>query len=478
MILTNDTICDNQALGAVGFTVVGGGLLNLGTATVEDCTFSNNQVTGGGAYDAIGGSGGAAIDSFGGVAGGPGTGSKLTVANSTFCNNTASAAGGGYYFGLGGAIEVDGGLNAFDSTQIQPSTATITNSCILNNLATGGPNVIANGGGLCFFGGNVTLAGCTITGNRAVGGGGGDGITTGDSEAIGGGVENGLGTLNVSGCTITGNQAIGGNDTTISDADPTAGGAFGGAIQNNIGGVLNISNSVVADNIARGGATAVGPGSNAQGGGIENSTGFPDPPFPVATLMMSNCVVAGNSAIAGQGGPGTNPKLVNAQAGFAFGGGIDCSHNGSIAVISCSLITGNSAIGSAGGGHNNGGNAYGGGLAVGWGTLVDQTEGSQLTLINSVVTGNQAVGGQGGAHANGGNGFGGGLYVGATCSATVSDSRIESNQAIGGEEGKGKGGHDGLGIGGGVYNDGMFTDDLLTIIAHNLASTSHDNIFG
>ncbi len=71
LTLTNDTVCDNQALGAVGFTVVGGGLLNLGTATVQSCTFSNNQVTGGGAYDALGGSGGAGIDSFGGAAAAP-----------------------------------------------------------------------------------------------------------------------------------------------------------------------------------------------------------------------------------------------------------------------------------------------------------------------------------------------------------------------------------------------------------------------
>jgi hypothetical protein len=280
-------------------------------------------------------------------------------------------------------------------------------------------------------------------------------------------------------CTITGNQAIGGNNATISDADPNAGGAFGGGIQNNVGAVLNIRNSLVAGNIAKGGTTSSGPGSDAQGGGIENSTGFIDPPYPVATLLMTNCVVVGNSAVAGQGGSGTNPNLVSAQAGFAFGGGIDCSHNGSIAVISGSLITGNSAIGSAGGKGNNGGNGYGGGLAVGWGTLLGQTEGSQLTIINSVVSGNRAVGGQGGSNANGGNGYGGGLFLTATATATVTNSKIEYNLALGGEEGGcGCGGSDGQGVGGGVYNDlGTFTDDILTVIAHNLASTSHNNIF-
>ena len=200
LTLSNDTVSDNQALGAVGFTVVGGGLLNLGTATVLACQFTNNQSVGGGAFDAIGGSAGGAIDNFGNPAGG----ATLTVVDSTFANNHAVAAGGGYYFGLGGAIENDGGLNSFDPSAVEPSSATITNSAFSDNTATGGPNAIGNGGGVCSFGGTTTLVGCSVQGNRSVGGGGGDGITTGDSDGVGGGLYNALGTLNVSGCTISG----------------------------------------------------------------------------------------------------------------------------------------------------------------------------------------------------------------------------------------------------------------------------------
>ena len=54
---------------------------------------------------------------------------------------------------------------------------------------------------------------------------------------------------------------------------------------------------------------------------------------------------------------------------------------------------------------------------------------------------------------------------------------IVLNQADGGPGGTG--GSDGQGIGGGVYISplGTFTFDAFTIIAHNHASTSNDNIF-
>src|SRR5204863_399144 len=58
LTLVRDTLDGNRAVrdvGAVEFTVVGGALLNLGTATVLGSQFSNNQAVGGGAADAIGG---------------------------------------------------------------------------------------------------------------------------------------------------------------------------------------------------------------------------------------------------------------------------------------------------------------------------------------------------------------------------------------------------------------------------------------
>jgi hypothetical protein len=212
----------------------------------------------------------------------------------------------------------------------------------------------------------------------------------------------------------------------------------------------------------------------AVGGGVSNS--------PFATMTMQNCVVSHNSAIAGHGGT-FNPLPVGLQLGFAAGGGIDISNSGATATVIGSTITDNKAIGGAGGAGNNGGNGYGGGISVGWGVLVgNSSDGSSLTLSNSILPNNLAVGGQCGAGADGGNGYGGGLWIGTTSSATISNppgtqTRIENNAALGGPPGAG--GSGGQGIGGGAYVavGGMFSDDFLTIIAHNFASTSNNNIF-
>jgi hypothetical protein len=101
---------------------------------------------------------------------------------------------------------------------------------------------------------------------------------------------------------------------------------------------------------------------------------------------------------------------------------------------------------------------------------------SSVTVSNSTVANNLALGGTGGTGANGGDGLGGGLFIAPRCSATVNASAIDLNSAIGGLAGLG--GNKGNGIGGGVYNDlGMFTYDMLTIIAHNFASTSNNNVY-
>ena len=46
LTLVNDTLSNNQAIGVVGQDEFGGGLFNMGTATVSACTFTNNQVLG------------------------------------------------------------------------------------------------------------------------------------------------------------------------------------------------------------------------------------------------------------------------------------------------------------------------------------------------------------------------------------------------------------------------------------------------
>lgn len=191
-------------------------------------------------------------------------------------------------------------------------------------------------------------------------------------------------------------------------------------------------------------------------------------------MNMTNCQIICNRAI---GGAGQNSPSSGVQGGFAFGGGIDTSNNGSVAIIKDSIITGNTATGGAGASGSVGGNGYGGGLGVGWGRLVGLSpDDSSLDLIDSVLSGNFALGGKGGSGANGGNGLGGGLFIGPTAAASLTDSQITSNSEIGGAAGAG--GSAGEGIGGGVYNDlGTLNEDLLTLIAMNFASTSNDNVY-
>ena len=265
-----------------------------------------------------------------------------------------------------------------------------------------------------------------------MGGGGGDGVTTGDSEGIGGGILSTKGTLVITNCTIANNQAVGGDGATISAADPFAGSGFGGGIGNNDSGFVGgsqgvtttptdigsliITNSTISGNIVRGGNTTAGPGGNAVGGGISNS--------PLGNMTMTNCAVVGNQALGGTGSVASVPGNGLGSAGsgtvyggFAFGGGVDTSNQGSSATIIDCSITGNSAVGGAGSNGNVGGNGYGGGLGVGWGTFLGfTTDGSTLTLVDSYVGNNLAQGGAGGAGANGGNGEGGGLFIGPTAS--------------------------------------------------------------
>src|SRR5262245_3570866 len=95
LTLKRDALKNNTATASnSSIDVFGGGLLNEGTATVVSCTFSGNQVTGGGGTSFFGGSVGGGIDNYGGA--------TLTVTNSTFRNNQAIGAAGSA-FGIGGA---------------------------------------------------------------------------------------------------------------------------------------------------------------------------------------------------------------------------------------------------------------------------------------------------------------------------------------------------------------------------------------
>ena len=225
------------------------------------------------------------------------------------------------------------------------SGLTLANGDTTSGMAVGGD---AGGAILCATFGNVTIAGCTITGNLASGGGG--------IFKSGAG-----GTMTVRNCTITGNTAISsgggltnsgsGNFGTLNVISSTISGntaKSGGAMFNT--GVAVLTGSTVSGNMA---VAPNGSQNGSTGGGLFNS-GF-------GRMDVTNCTVTGNQAndlsFAGAVGGGlynsssgtmnlsnstiTNNSVTTAIAQLNDGGGVYTEFN----AVACksTIIAGNTA---------------------------------------------------------------------------------------------------------------------------------------
>src|SRR5262249_26560400 len=182
---------------------------------------------------------------------------------------------------------------------------------------------------------------------------------------------------------------------------------------------------------------------------------------------LSRSTLDHNQALGGAGGADQNGSL-------GVGGGIFFFNflGGVTADVSDSTIAHNDAIGGPGSAGGRGGDGLGGGIASGGLGAAFSAPGT-VTASHTTIDSNLAQGGRG---APGGDGLGGGLYIRAHATLTVIAGTITQNRARGGK--KTNAGDDGQGIGGGVYNLGTFSDDALTVIAKNHASTSDDDCFG
>jgi len=272
--LTNCTINGETGLN-------GDGLYNSGTATISDqTTIENNQRYAKDTYP----SNGAGIFNTG----------SITVTDSKVTGNTATQNGGGIANyghltmtdcivqqnvagGNGGGIEDDkGGL-------------TITNSALLFNLAVG------NGGGIGYFSVSSTMRDCTVSGNRAVLGGGMS-FTSGNilnstfaynhASQAGGGIYQGVSLTN---CTIYDNTAY--QVTKHLDGSFTYAPGKGGGISQNgslPGNGAVLTNCTIfkneASRFAKGSRTGYNGG---QGGDIYNG---------LAAFTLNNCLVAGSTS--------------------------------------------------------------------------------------------------------------------------------------------------------------------------------------
>jgi hypothetical protein len=319
LTVSHAVLSDNTAVGIPGASLgavvdaFGGGIFNTGALTVRHTSFVHNQSVGAdGTPGSIGSSalGGAIMSA--GPATAPAT---ATVSHSTFLDNRAvggAAGAGASRAGIGGAI-----MNAVGAF-------TVSRSVFHNNQAVGGLDNGVPGGFGAGSGGaiaNVARVGdailsvshCTLTNNRAVGGAAGAGPAGQDGRggAIANFIFGGLAppvtvtaTARIDHCTLLGNWAVGG-------AGATGGNGQGGGVANLNGGVLTVSDSLIALNRAAGGAGDTGNGGNGQGGGLFNGG-----PSPVGTpgVTLRGSLVALNRADGGASSGGS--------AGLGLGGGL------------------------------------------------------------------------------------------------------------------------------------------------------------
>jgi hypothetical protein len=444
-------------------------------------------------------------DAGGGIRNEPGA--TLFLTSDTLADNTAYGIGGGLWNQIGGTVTISNSLfvgnKALGSlTFIYPDegftgdgtaegggidsdgTSVVRNSIFTDNLVQGvtglsGTGGGAHGGGLATDG-PMTVTNCAFTDNMAIAGDGSPGAPAADGGSGGqseGGAMNINGPTivnNVSHCTFTDNQSLGGNGGAGgTGANGGRGGVGAAGALSMADAILNLAHCTFVNNQAIGGTGGSGgTGGNGGAGGIGRGGAFVHTvTFGTSTPLsnVSYVTMLDNQALGGAGGKGGTGGV--GGNGGAAGGGAIRALLGTINV-SHSLLADNQATGGAGAAGGSGGVGQGGGLLTSFGVTAVF---SDIAFLD-----NQATGGAGGAGGNGGAGQGGGIFNGGTSpfgapNLTLDGCLVMFNEADGGAAGVG--GSDGAGVGGGVYNLGTFASDAITVIAHNHASTSNDNIF-
>jgi CSLREA domain-containing protein len=188
----------------------GGGIYNAGTLLVVNSTLRDNRAAASSPFRP----GGGGIYNIG----------TLTVNNSTLSGNGSAFSNSGNEAGGGGIYNNNG-------------TLTVNNSTISGNATSN------NGGGIYTYGGPATINNSTFSGNWI-----------GTGGVYGGGIINDSGTLTVTNSTFSGNSALQGGGifnylgTAITIHSTFSGNSatFGGGI-NNIGGILHLSNNLIAN---------------------------------------------------------------------------------------------------------------------------------------------------------------------------------------------------------------------------------------
>lgn len=207
--------------------------------------------------------------------------------------------------------------------------------------------------------GTVHISSLTIINGRAAGINGANGTSmftqpagSPGGDGIGGGILN-HGNLILTRCTLSGNSAIGGNGGEYYPGSNGTGGAAGagsgGGIYNN--GTLTLTNCTLFANIAWGGNGGYsfwfsGAGGNSSGGAIFNQS----------NLTVVNCTLSTNTAT---GGNAAGSGTVAAGGGVALGGGVYSAN--SVSIVN-TIIANGTVTGGMGGFDTGGGGPDGYGL--------------------------------------------------------------------------------------------------------------------
>lgn len=411
--LTNLTLANGRLIGgttgAIGDSVSGGGIYNLGRLTLFDTFVISHTIRGGnggtgadGAAEEDGGSASGGSAYGGGVYNLAGT---VTLQSSTISSNTVTGGNGG----TGG--NSDGGYGGD---------------------AWGGG---AYGGGLYNNGGSLSLTAAAFISNSVTGGDGGSGGNGGvggganGGSAWGGGLYFGNGQITVSGGHWQDNLAQGGNAGSGGYSDDYgefeltwAGDAYGGGLAGKQsdstsgftldGEALFQQNQAKSENAYGGGVYYGGSGGAAAaltglqashnhagylGGGVY-LVGDSAVSLSQATIATNTAGDAGGLYVSGAGvGPAVSQTTLSGNtAGYCGGGEIYRARLDNLTVLNNTATDASSYTG--------------GGLCLSGGA------GYQSTLVNSRVTTNTAPTG------------GGGLYVNS--SASISQTTIASNTVV------------------------------------------------
>lgn len=417
-------------------------------------------------------------------------------------NGIRGGAGGAGGEAKGGALydggSLDLGMVTLDSNQaVGGSGGDGGTGGAASGSGNGGQGGSGGAGGSAFGGGaysaTATLASGTVTGNRAVGGRGGNGAQSGtpgdaggSSQVAGDGGAGGNaagGALYSTGAATTtgslyfsGNKAIGGrggdgayapgSSSSGSNSDGGAGGsASGGALYS--GGLLTLGASATFEgNSAQGGSGGLanesdkggsvgGTGGTAQGGSI----------FSNGLVFSGVLDFIGSRALGGDGGlaDSNGKQNVGGTGGDALGGAIYSSGlvNGSAsASFRNTLAQGGAGQDSSKGGRRKSGGIGGaGGKASGGAIFAAQA----IDLNGLIVDSAHASGGAGGKGGKGGNpdkdpgltgpGVGGSGGAGGAASGgalyshagiiSLTDANISNSSAVGGAGGNGGAGNEG-----------------------------------